>query len=430
MKNALTILFCIGMIYSAQSQIADYDISTFVRPELLRTTSGVRFSLNLENENNNINLTDNTEYGIRLDGYYSNTKFINNEKHQSFISNFANLIGSSNSGFKTSEQDFLSLTLGRYYSDKKFRTDNKFHEFGYNFRAQGAVYNKPLENEQDLELSISVPVYLGKGRIEIVNDAWEALRILESLQESGFLMKSMSTEDIEQFALEIGNIKNSRMTDPRLESIYEYELLSKYLVEQEIINPENYAVFATLNDAWRFENFFTIRSGKSYKYGLRPTINYSNNSSIDNRQFSFYELAAKIEREVYKPIKKNVQLNYSYGLDVAARRFNSFNENFSSFDDYYIRPYINASTSYYPNARTNYTLGIRSSYLHSINTNNLLLDSNIFSTVLSGRYMFYASPQLTFELTGNLNLNSVSNPFQNALINTNEITFRTNYRFF
>jgi len=438
MKNALTFLLCCSMFHTAQTQILDYDISTFVRPELYRSTSTIGADINLSNDNNIVDPnTKETDYSARLNGSYTLTKFVNNESNQKFLFTFIDLTGAiNNNANNTQDVDFVDLEFRRNVSNRKFGFSNnqKFFEVSYTIDIDAGHYRSSDENVNQLGFYWEVPLFMGKGRIEIVNDAWQALRLLDMLEQASFLKKGMSSDEINALALEIGRIKNARMTDFRLERIYEYEWLSKYLVEQGIIDPENYAVFSAVNDVWFFENYNIIRSGKSFKYGLVPFIDYDVNrflfSNFDNDNTRF-GVIARIEREVYRPSRNKFSFDYTYGLDLGMYRIDPHGETeLSSTLDYYAEPRIRATAAYYPSARTNYSVSFLTNYNYSIASDDRAFTTNRLSTSIEGFYQYYASPQLGFTLSGRLALRNNKNDFSNRTNNTNRLRFSTIYRFF
>lgn len=434
-----TLLFLCYFVYIASSiaQLDSFNIADYARPNLERRTASI-----------NLNVNGGTNAGTfenraRRDGLdirfgFSQSKFVNDEAVQIIASNYGTLYNHfSDAGI---DADPLSVVDGgvffrRNYSRKKFDDKKRFWEIAYNLRADisRTRYKEYEDNEivyfseQEKAFGVGISLYKGKGRVELITDAWHAKQILKSLEAKGLLKRPISSETIQEFAEQLSNIKNTRNTDFRLERIAEHEALSKYLLEADWTVTDDYRFFPTLLDAWDYEAFEPRYSGKEFKYGFVPgvsTLDWMRSYTSSAAYFIRYALAGQVAYNIYKPLSDEWQLNnlnsISIGTETRAGLSDVFNTSDFSWNSTVSTDW---ELQYLPNQRSYY----------SISGNLRWYESDRFSSGLyanlGGKYVHYFSPKFNIRVQGGLNFFNLINSFNSPRVRGN-IFITTSYRFY
>jgi len=102
------------------------------------------------------------------------------------------------------------------------------------------------------EYYYGLPVSFGYGRIENVNDARQAVYILDELQNSGYLTERLSDEAVDRLATEINRIKNQRVLDSREKAKYQLAALDSVLYASGKLKERNVGYFNIINDNWNY----------------------------------------------------------------------------------------------------------------------------------------------------------------------------------
>jgi hypothetical protein len=273
----------------------------------------------------------------------------------------------SNSYSKSKSDETKEVNYGFYMNmnnlQRKFNTRNHFFEWGYRLNSSYTGYKKvqfPDEDRKILYTNISVPLKIGKGRIQPISDVFLAKFIADELVSTGIISRQMTQSELFSFANEIAILQNKRVFDSRRYRVYVQENLSKWLENNFKTDKERTIELVNIiTDNW-LNAFLTNRlSGKSFSFGVTPSIQF--NRDLEDGTYRSIELATSGEVE-YKnelPLSQFFQrsINISGGLTALDRRYM---ENKGKF----FEPYFDASyrLGYYPNSRTNLSLGGRVSY--------------------------------------------------------------------
>ena len=136
----------------------------------------------------------------------------------------------------------------RFYGDDYeglfFETGGKASFLAEGTKRFGDGADQPRNNTSKvLELSVSLRV--GKGRIERVEDARQAIYILENLAKRRVLSRELTGEEIDAFARVISAVKNKRFFDARLRLIDEVTAVDSFLVASGALASGGAAYFTT-----------------------------------------------------------------------------------------------------------------------------------------------------------------------------------------
>lgn len=428
--------------------VADYDIASYVRPDLQRRTLSIVPDFSFRNFFGRGTNIDNFSVSMGTSPRLFHTKFINTSEQQTSVTNIVDFSASFRKQTGSIEsQTYFSPSMQRYYSRRKFKEEQKFWQLDYNFIGDYGVQNekemtRPTATKKyRFNTELGVAMYKGKGRIELVTDAWHAATMFEIFENYGLLKATVSAAQIEDFAEVISTIKNTRMTDSRLESISEFKQLSTYLINSNLVNDEDYAFFAVLRDAWGFEAFVNRRSGSEFKIGLRPNISFRTEDNLNLLETPDYYLSPSLMMiaayNAYEPLSLDWQFDQTYNLETGLTFFENLTGSSFTFIptvEWTSRLNMDWDWTFLPNRRTNYSLGVSFiSALYRPLSDDVSYDFRyFFSLALTGHYEYYVSPRLSWIINGSVNIQTFSSEFATPerFSNNNRLTIQANYRFY
>ena len=288
--------------------------------------------------------------------------FKNNEKTQG-----ESYRSFSNSYSKSKSDETKEVNYGFYMNmnnlQRKFNTRNHFFEWGNRLNSSYTGYKKaqfPDEDRKILYTDISVPLKIGKGRIQPISDVFLAKFIADELVSTGIISRQMTQSELFSFANEIVILQNKRVFDSRRYRVYVQENLSKWLETNFQTDKERTIELVNIiTDNW-LNAFLTNRlSGKSFSFGVTPSIQFNRDLEVGTYRSIELATSGEVEYKNELPLSQFFQrsINISGGLTALDRRYM---ENKGKF----FEPYFDASyrLGYYPNSRTNLSLGGRVSY--------------------------------------------------------------------
>lgn len=477
------------------SQLDSFDIASYARPDLRRETARMTpnfgFGSTLGKKGF---LGRDRGFGLNLNGDYDKSLFVNTKATQLFSFTRFGL----DVNFSDFKEQNISNIADRYFNlspefvinrrQKKYKDAEQFFEIDISGGIDLDILNFDRNNGENISRELlnggfSIPLYWGKGRIELVNDAWHALTIIEMLGAAGLLKKEVNEQELLDFAHKIGTIKNFRNTDFRLERIAEYEALCAFLIKNDIAKESDYRFFAHLNDAWSYESFVVRNSGKEWKYGVIPTVDiqslndgfynnsralfnfllplssyfyqsnyfigipfssafynysrsiYSNGFTNENAHLLSGSMLASISYQNFQAQSINWQRNFQFQLGVGPqiRKGLGVIDERILLDETSIIATLNSqyTINYIPNARSYYFLIFNLNYnlRHTITADFEEKQDDLLVGAITGRYERYVSPTISWYILGSLNF--TSRHFTDAgYSNVNSIQAGVNYRLY
>lgn len=238
---------------------------------------------------------------------------------------------------------------------------------------------------------VAIKLGIGKGRIENVTDARQAVYILEELSKKGIIKQTLTDEEVNAFAEQISLVKNKRSFDPRLALIDEISVIDSFLVANKYIEKDNSAIyFTSLYDKWMYGDRDLRESGSYFKAGINPMYNYSDyringNSSNSN----IFSASLYLDYRNEKPLDLKWQRSIYAGISSGYQKI-------SFIDDGSINSSIQASyaLSYYMNTRTYVQGKVSQSLTWDRYSGNPKQDILFSYTYVGVNAYYYLSPQL------------------------------------
>jgi len=424
MNKLLVFLFILCLQFTAVGQSNNYDIASYIYPDVQRKTLSLQPFLNMFATNGGINRDYNT---VAIDIPLFGSERLYNRKRQldlSYIIDVGYNHFSKDTPFTRANNKFYG-GLRTNIENRFFFQPKRFFEveanllFDYN-----PDYYSAGENRNEIILDLNVSPKIGFGRTELVTDAWHAVAIVEELQKAGCLNKVLSSEEMNSLAQEISRLKNYRNVDLRLESIYEFEALVKHFIDNGYVDSDQYRFFALLDDFYDFEGFRTRLHGSQFKAGVDLGYEYTNNDFSSSRSQTLNTYSLVFEYENYKAISTDWQFDQNYRLNGGLWTFSPFRTELSDTNEF-AELAISYTLGYYLSLRTNFRLSLIGSYYYVNNA------TDVYGIFLSPSYNYYISPQLRFRISSDINVSrSATNTLFHSDTRSASLTAGIRYYFY
>ncbi len=427
MKKAqlIIILGLLLMASGTKAQLDQFRLSDYKLPEVERRL--LDFDLNLYGHNFQYNFRDtypndkysgsnfNNDIRLRYNYFQSNeTMQRNHNIGLSFSHGYSN---TKEDGDLLNKHRIITPQIFAELVNRKYNDRNQFFEYNLDSRilynnyetyTNPEIYNYGADFKIDaIILTAAVPLKIGIGRVEPVQDARQAVYIFEKLGDIERLSAPGSDEEIIRFAQLISHLQNKRFFDSRLKTIEDLEAIDAFLRSEGYILQSDASYFATLADYWAFGNTPVRMSGRRLSLGFIPSVYYrketdESGSQVYENIISGYGFAAGIDYTCEKPLNHTWQSSFfSHAYFGYAFERSEYRNTATEAD--YRYPNLNLGISetigYHPNTRTNATAGLHLQYINFFDASND--DSNYISPSGAGirigttiNVAYYFSPQL------------------------------------
>ena len=330
-------LFTFLITTGLKAQYNNYNLNSYTNPDFKKKSLDLglnsigKFYKNNTTNNNNLN-------GVFTFAYNNNK---NSNKIQETL--VLGVTGSINHNTFDSidNQKSRVYSTGLHFDQKAhYYIDNKrFYEISprvetsYKYsknKLASTDYYKQKSNNFRSEFEVDLGI--GKGRIENVTYARQAVYILDALSNKGFLKKHLNTNQINTFASQISIIKNKRYFDARERTIDELNYINNYLISMNYIDTVNTAdYFLSLNDLWQNGDQQLRWAGHRFKFGVAPTFIFQQNDTTwqEDHHPEIKLTDTKWGGTVYidytneKPLSLKVQRSFNAGMRNGLYRWRS-----------------------------------------------------------------------------------------------------------
>jgi len=458
--SSIFCFFCGVLSFNISAQEYKYDISKYYTPDIVRNQLDLSFNTN-NSFNNYSAKTDTTRstYSTKLNGTIAPnfTTYTNTRKRVSFLQINGQFAGNystnrdinqsnSNKNFQTS--NYLNLT----YSNRFYNSSNKYLLLGISSNFQATLGNNTSGtnsissknyNKQYI-LNIYPAIGIGVGRIESVEDARQAIYILDDFSKKGVLTRQLNNDEIFQLSQLISRVKNKRFLDARLHLTDEITSVDSFFVSNKLLDKSGAPYFTSLYDNWQYGALYSRKSGQSFEITFTPSYNwnYENDSTVGNYFPSINRKSLNAALALTYTYEKPVNLNWQHSVSVSLKGIASIENNtntetemfnvnetnsigaLTGFDNRSINLNGSYTLGFYPSTRTYFSANVSQNFqlLQLKGVSNY--DSNsekIFASVTSINFnaYYYLSQQLRlsfrFALTNNYSNESVFKDSSNYL---------------
>ena len=451
--------FFTGLFTNNMQAQTDFKLSDYKNPDY--HWRALDFQLGLSGNNSfskNTSTSDeiNKSYYNRFNGDLSADYFsVKNSVHYQGIQNigfgftgYANknrtLKESTTNSESTQRSRSSNLDLNVYLVNRFYNNKKRFFEVDLNFNGNLANSNNKKETDpatysrvayqkqgRGYEVSATVPLLIGTGRIEEVQDARLAVYILDDLQKAGDLTRTASKDDILAFAQFITQVKNQRFFDSRIRKIEEITAVDSFLIVRGLKAKSDASYYTLLTDNWD-NSAGPIRSaGRRFSFGLEPgynnffdeTKNYYRDTlnglvNETNTKSSYLNNNLKLNVVAHyvceKPLnlywQQSTSANLAYSLSKMTGKSKHYENGDLTLDDKEVinNPNLGLdmgySLAYYPNSRTSISMNVFAKYIRFWEDEKLnddpktKYDQDYIIARLSLSCYYYFSPQLRFLL--------------------------------
>lgn len=459
-----------------KGQYSEFDLSKYKLPDIKTS----RFELNTYlindfNKNRHLVIDDtienkyNTTAGLLDLTYY---RFRNTRKYQGDLSIraiFEPDLDKSVRQDETTRENFMNAGFRVSSINRVYFHNMLFLEADPYFYFSSSKYkyhrdNLPRDDEENTlrhSGTLSIPLSIGYGRIEPVEDARLAIYILEELSRAGRISEVPSEEVILELAGEISKIKKERFLDTRLRKIAELHVIDSFLIANDLVSLNDITYFSILNDNWDYsggpqrESGFLINGGlsnrismSSYKSDIFYSFGDSTNLNLRNRNYmigGFINMKYAKPLNLYWQTSAIFQTSYNLGFE---RESGDSDVMQASSDARVLETNLGGTIQYLPNSRSSFRFSITGSYQHSDSDHSIditepesfHLSVNQLSLRQEFDIYYYISPKLRLELISFITLRNASDKttYENALTeneslgryNSNNLTVKLIYSFF
>jgi len=427
-------LFAITLqAFALQAQINSFNLSTYQLPDIKRHQLDLTFDLNgsssvydryQRNSMDQFYKRNNIygDLGLSYNFYRNSRKYQGNQDIMiDFSSSFNDRKDKESTlyEFFDAESTFRINSKNRFYFKEKWFVSTNFYFNGQLYRSTRDQEVNSIENKEN-NLAMNIPLGIGVGRIEQVQDAWLAIYILDELNKEGRLTRTPTTEEIIEFSQLISQLKNERFFDARLQKIKEIETVDLFLQSKNLIKTADARYFAVVNDNWEHAANRIRNSGKRVSFHLEPGYVFTSDffediqesyQLLNEHKITEYSIQGAIKYIDEKPINRFWQSSFSF--QIAGKYLKAINKDIEQDTKIELEaPQLNSSFNYavgfYPNSRTDLVVSLGVNYFNSFGEENIdseKVDISHFeiSPVFSANLNYYLSPQLRINANYRLN---------------------------
>ena len=402
-------------LFAQQTSIKDFDLKNYKAPDIKYRTLDLGSYLS-SNGFNETSYDNDNSFSTYVNLYYF--EFKNTRKIQSRSSSYFNgsysAFWAERDSVKTTSSN-PSLRLSYSTETRIYNQNNAFFgihgDIKYSYSPHFSKSDDETYSYQFQEFSIIPYISGGKGRIEPIESARQAMDILLALQKENRLSITPDSLMIDSLARVANRIRYKRFYDSRFKRIYQLEQLDEAMQNMDLIETVDMVYFANLNDIWNYAPQFNRGTGTRYEGGIVPlfSMNYFKN---DESQSSYSRIHDNKNYGIYgffsfnrmKPVsyvwQSDILIDFTFGYGVVDQAW----ETGSDIDDYYntsLNGLLSAGWNFgfYPNTRT--FAGIEPylsfSYEYDIEEKN----KDVFGLNTGFRFnsYYYVSPRLRIQLT-------------------------------
>lgn len=406
-----------------QEAYKNYDIGSYRLPDITRNE--LDFSVNSEGKFSDMSESDVVSGSIMGNfdvtfNRYRNARTFRGTQQASVALSGQYAKDQQEAKMRNYDVGLYYTNSSRFYGDDYeglfFETGGKASFLAEGTKRFGDGADQPRNNTSKV-LELSVPLRVGKGRIERVEDARQAIYILENLSKRKVLSRELTGEEIDAFARVISAVKNKRFFDARLRLIDEVTAVDSFLVASGALASGGAAYFTTLYDYWMYGDLFERKSGTEISGGVTPSFGYSRYESpilFDSGIVDLYEsrrrmpsISADVRFDFERPLNlywQNsawVSLSGKYLLEKYWEKDQGDIRSDRKEKNYQARLAGRYAFGYYPNSRTNINLGIEETL--GWDKYDYLADDGSFlsvNTSLALDLYYYFSPQFRLAVNG------------------------------
>lgn len=440
------VLFFIVMSSSAQiDSIKNYPLRDYIAPDIKYQRMDLYTGLFL---NGVSELEDNADNVYRANLNLNYYEYINLSKFQgiSDIYFYSSMQGSwQKQDTSENSQTTLNIQIDYYGQNRIYKTNETFWgihgQVGYHYSPYFSKNNNENYQHQLHHINFVPYFSFGKGRIQPIESARQALDILISLQQNGRLSKQTDKNDIDSLARVANRIRYKRFYDQRFKRIYQLEELDKAIQNMDLVDSLDMIYFANLSDIWDYAGRYKRGSGLRIEGGLIPDLNFWYSKHTDSDQDEVKTDHSQIGIYGFVSMNRMRPISYAWQSDLmidltfgyGRSKYESDHENAApKHTSDYLNAMLNASWQFgfYPNTRTFLSLTPFSAFTY-LPWNDVKDERFGWASGLKFESYYYVSPRFRLSFDAGVtyadNLDaSVPSPFWNTVFYNGQYLLNNN----
>jgi len=374
MKKALFILFVVSLFasqtFAQADSIKNYPLKDYIAPDIRYRVLNLGSQLAVSG-------VDKMETDYSYNGFKANA-----DLHYYEYENLANYQGTTSASLTSSygarwgKNDSIknssytphislsSLSQSRFYN--KNATFWGIHgDIRYSFSSSSSKYDEENSKTQLQFFTITPYISFGKGRIEPVESARQAMDILLALQKYNRLALKPDKSMIDSLARVANRIRWKRFYDFRFKRIYQLEELDRAIQNMDLVDTADMIYFANLNDIWSYTKTYSRGSGLRYEGGIIPDFSIVNNEYDDSGQAQYNRKFNDKQYGIYgffslrrmKPIsyswQSDIMIDLTFGYEKSVGKEEETGNN-NEWESSSLKALLNTGWKFgfYPNTRT------------------------------------------------------------------------------
>ncbi len=404
------------------SQFTDFKLSDYKLPNMKRKSLDINFNMQGTNSStsseehisNTREKRNYTDFDSNISALYKS--YLNNESLQREIKFGFGFLWNS---YKSTANDenrwkYSSINPSLYidFINRKYYNNQQFIETSIKFNYDYSKYHNGTETTFDVyqhSLFAMTPIKIGIGRIEQVQDARQAIYLIEELKKQNRLNEFKSNNEVLELAKIISELKNKRFFDSRIRKIQELKSIDEYLENKGCKTISDATYFTSLMDMWEFGDQQIRKSGTRFSLAFYPGINmhdYENSGEGNSNITPDYTLNtivinSGLEFNYEKPInlywQNSINIFGYYGLNETTQKKKT-SSNKTKIRIPNVNFGLTHTLGYYPNSRTKIELFSKAQYIKIFDKSDIEkeiigTDGNGFNTSLSLSANYYFSPK-------------------------------------
>jgi hypothetical protein len=441
------ILLLLSFTAVTKAQYSGFDLSRYKLPDI--KVNRLDANLDLANVTNSdhqkMYYNDSTESGtknfqgsLNLNFYH----FRNTESYQGKLQIVANTYlnpytyTQDDNSYKRNSIDgnFWVTDINRFYNQKLnfIEIDPEISVITNNNKHEYEDFNNQDYSNNQLTAKFSLPVSVGRGRIEPVEDLRLAIYILQELNKVGRIENLPSDNIILNMASVISKIKRQRFFDSRLRKIKELEVIDSFLVANNIVTSNDINYFAVLNDQWDYAAGPVREAGFSIDAGIDDHIIFNRslaetaggNPEKTETHINTYDISAFFRARYCKPVnlywQTTATLITHWGYEFTKNPKDGINPE-DNYNTNFFSTFLAYSIQYLPDSRTSVALYMSGNYKNSIGDRILPITEPIVFQMKDNQFninaglnmYYYISPKLRLQLNSDIAYSTHHNLYSN-----------------
>jgi hypothetical protein len=201
--------------------------------------------------------------------------------------------------------------LSRFYSGDNFKLVEVHTSTGYRNHSNNTYYRDGrLLSHKDLDFANSTEISLGfgKGRIDNVTDAVQAIFVLQDLQ--ALYSTSYSQNQIEEIAKGITLIRNARYLDYRIRYKTQLKMLDSVLQVNGVGSERSVDYFTTISDNWLYANRTSRNAGSVWTHYATLANSFDHSGYIHESELNL----PVFQYDRSSDLRPSISLNSSYSF--------------------------------------------------------------------------------------------------------------------